>query len=61
MIPSKEIAFIVHKENEIIKFQCSPAGLLYQYEVSKDYYKKAMQVEQYTKRAQASDLLLVLL
>ena len=46
MIPYKENAFIVHKENEIIKFQCSFKGL-YQYEISKDYKKKDKQVKQY--------------
>jgi hypothetical protein len=34
----KEDAFLVHKENEIIKLECSPEGL-YQYEVSKGYKK----------------------
>ena len=34
----KEDAFIVHMENEIIKFECSPEGL-YQYEVTKGYKK----------------------
>ena len=34
----KEDAFIVHIENKIIKFECSPEGL-YQYEVSKTYRK----------------------
>ena len=32
----KEDAFLVYKENEIIRFECSPEGL-YQYEVSKGY------------------------
>eukprot|EP00978_Attheya_sp_CCMP212_P000842 scaffold1766_cov39-Attheya_sp.AAC.2 len=34
----KEDAYLVHKENEIIRFECSPEGL-YQYEVSKGYKK----------------------
>ena len=32
----KEDAFLVHMDNKIIKFECSPEGL-YQYEVSKIY------------------------
>ena len=32
----KEDAFLVHKDNEIIKFECSPDGL-YQYRVTKGY------------------------
>ena len=33
---NKEDAFVVHRKNGNIKFECSPEGL-YQYEVSKDY------------------------
>jgi hypothetical protein len=33
---NKEVAFIVHMDNEKIKFECSPSGL-YQYSVSEGY------------------------
>jgi hypothetical protein len=33
---NKEVAFLVHMDNETIKFECSPEGL-YQYSVSKGY------------------------
>jgi hypothetical protein len=34
---SKEDAFLVHMDNEVIKFECSPLEGLYQYSVSKGY------------------------
>jgi hypothetical protein len=40
----KEDAFLVHKENGIINFECSPEGP-YQYEVSKDYKKDLNKTE----------------
>mgnify|MGYP002176679840 FL=1 len=40
----KEDAFIVHMDDEIIKFECSPEGL-YQYEVTKGYKKNLNNVE----------------
>ena len=38
----KEDAFLVHMENKIIKFECSPDGL-YQYQVSKGYQESMNQ------------------
>ena len=40
----KEDAFLVHKKDGIVKFECSPEGL-YQYEVSKVYKKDLKNIE----------------
>jgi hypothetical protein len=40
----KEDVFLVHMNNKIIKFECSPDGL-YQYQVSKDYQNNLKQDE----------------
>ena len=41
----KEDAFLVHMDNEIIKFECSPDGL-YQYQVTKDYQQSLQKKDQ---------------
>ncbi len=38
----KEDAFIVHMNNKVLKFECTPEGL-YQYEVSKNYRDEVTQ------------------
>jgi hypothetical protein len=50
---NKEDAFLVHMDNETIKFECSPDGL-YQYSVSKGYQEG---VKEYQKEDGASYLI----
>jgi hypothetical protein len=47
----KEAAFLVHMNDKILKFECTPEGL-YQYEVSKGY--KADQKEEVKQVAQVT-------